>query len=265
MKRSGKMISFGYNDFKVELIDQMGDDASCINAARVSFDKEVAYEIEELTSVSVDRVGRCIPNLNERDSRLIKFLARENHVLPFCHAFASFRIKAPIFVARQLGKHQVGLSWNEVSRRYVDSQPLMWMPDMSEGGWRARAKDKKQGSSDEVIEDGENLYIKQKDAYDTFIKEQDEQELAVIDILRLSGTMYEKLIAEGVCPEQARTVLPQSMFTEWIWSGSLLAFARVYNLRAAPDTQEETRHIAKLIGEKLATFYPNSWKALTNG
>lgn len=215
---------------QVTLIDHMGSDLSVVNAARVSFDKQSSYEY----------VGIAEEALSERDAKLIRYLAKHNHWTPFGHAFASFRVKAPIFVARQLGKHQVGLVWNEVSRRYVDSEPEFYVPD----AWRKRAENVKQGSSDEPVDDNEVC----NGVYDIVID-------AALDI-------YNDLLDYGVCPEQARICLPQSMLTEWVWSGSLAAFARVCKLRLDPHTQKETRDVAEMIEGHMRRLFPVSWDAL---
>lgn len=215
---------------KVELIDTMGSDLSVVNAARVSFDKESKWEIVE--GEWDDEIA-----LSNRDIKLIDYLAKHNHWTPFGHIFASFRIKAPLFVARQLGKHQVGLVWNEVSRRYVDDEPEFYVPD----GWRKRAENVKQGSSDELV------------GVEWYPNHLYEHQLGV----------YKRMLEMGVCPEQARMVLPQSMYTEWIWSGSVAAFARVCNLRIDPHTQMETQNIAIQISTALENKFPHSWKALT--
>ena len=230
---------------KVELIDHMGSDLSVVNAARVSFDKQVQYSVDEYEEMNLPYIYADRPGVREADKKLIRYLAKHNHWTPCGHEFASFRIKAPIFVARQLGKHQVGLVWNEVSRRYVDSEPEFYVPE----SWRKRADNVKQGSSDEPVS---------------------------FDASRLTGFMmanryqfalayYNELLRQGVCPEQARMVLPQSTYTEWVWSGSLAAFARVCKLRLDPHTQYETRLVASLIDEQMATLFPVSWKALTDG
>lgn len=224
----------------VTMIDHMGDDLSVVNAARVSFDKESDWEWGELCEQCNDFHG---PYLSDKDEKLIKYLARHNHWTPFGHAFASFRIKAPIFVARQLGKHQVGLVWNEVSRRYVDDEPEFYSPGKNE--WRKRADNVKQGSSTEIA-DLTGLGSAYSPEY------VNERALLV----------YKRLLDYGVCPEQARMVLPQSMYTEWIWSGSLAAFARVCKLRLDPHTQQETRYIAEEIDQYMAELFPVSWKAL---
>ena len=202
---------------EVELIDKMGSDLTVVNAARVSFGKN-----KEMFEAS--------------DEKLISFLAKHNHWSPFAHCSVQFRIKAPIFVARQLVKHQVGLSWNEISRRYVDYEPEYYIPTL----FRKRAKDKKQGSSNETIE------------YD------------IADTIKNANTTYNDMLDKGIAPELARMVLPQNMMTEWYWTGSLYAFARVCELRCAEDTQEETRIIANSIDVFCNEEFPYSWKYLRN-
>jgi thymidylate synthase (FAD) len=199
----------------VNLIDVMGTDLSVVNAARVSFAK-VSNE------------------LSDKDEKLIKYLAKHNHWSPFGHASLQFRIKAPIFVARQLVKHQVGLVWNEVSRRYVDDEPEFYIPSE----WRLKADDKKQGSSDETIEYNLGSTLE-------FIK-----------------TTYQNMLKANIAPEMARMILPQNLYTEWYWSGSLMAFARVCNLRCKSDTQLETQVIADSIDWHLHQKFPVSWGAL---
>ena len=213
----------------------MGSDLTVVNAARVSFDKESDWE----KGFDNDLEGL----LNYSDEKLIKYLAKHNHWRPFGHATMQFRIKAPVFVARQLVKHQIGLTWNEVSRRYVSNDPSIYYPDT----WRAAASDKKQGSDEEKTVE----WI--KDSYP------DDEDIRV-------GTVYKKaydtLIEGGVAPEQARMVLPQSMFTEWYWSGTLYAFARVCNLRCKPDAQYETRMGTNKIDKVAQDMFPVSWECL---
>ena len=211
---------------KVELIDHMGNDLSVVNAARVSFAKE---------HKEFDNIG---------DTKLIHYLAKHNHWSPFGHASMQFHIKAPVFVARQLVKHQVGLTWNEVSRRYVDDEPEFYIPDE----WRGTAENKKQGSSDEFIDI--NPHGRIIDEYQSALK-------------RTKWT-YEYLMRLGVCPEQARMVLPQSLITEWYWSGTLMAFARVCNLRCKPDSQKETQNVGWDIDRFARKLFPASWRALRN-
>jgi len=206
---------------KIELIDTMGKDLSVVNAARVSYSK---------TKKSFE----------QSDEKLIKYLAEHNHWSPFAHASLQFRIKAPIFVARQLVKHQVGLVWNEVSRRYVDFPPELYKPET----WRGRPKNSKQGS------DGE-------------IKLDQTIEYSMESAMQSCLITYNTLLEKGVAPEQARMVLPQSMMTEWYWSGTLYAFSRICNLRCKPDTQKETRDVADEINKLCDSKFPRSWKALT--
>lgn len=215
---------------KVDLIDKMGTDLSVVNAARVSFDKESSYTHNPYSDLW---------ELSHRDKDLLVYLAKHGHWSPFSHAFASFRIKAPLFVARQLAKHQVGLAWNEVSRRYVDSEPEFYTPIL-----RKRAENVKQGSSDEFPL---NVYYCDN---------------AVSYITERAKLYYIRLLDEGVCPEQARMVLPQSMMTEWIWSGSLYAFSRVCKLRLDSHTQKETREVAEAIDTHMNRSFPHSWEAL---
>lgn len=229
----------------VKLIQTMGSDLTVVNAARVSFAKESAYihcAAGENCQCWGDETLDCdnyYQQLPERDVKLINYLAKHNHWTPFGHCAATFHISAPIFVARQLGKHQVGLVWNEVSRRYVDDEPMFYEPDV----WRKRAPNKKQGSLDEEVP-----------VNPAFLK-------VHMDACR---NTYSKLLEMGVCPEQARMVLPQSMMTEWYWSGTLAAFSRVAKLRLKPDTQLETRLVAEQISEALAWHFPVSWEALSN-
>ncbi len=228
---------------KVELIEQMGSDLTVANAARVSFEKESDWDYSEYCETCNDYHE---PTLKNADAKLIAYLAKHNHWTPFGHCFVSFRIKAPIFVARQLGKHQVGLVWNEVSRRYVSSEPEFYMPTV----WRMKADNVKQGSSDVAVD---TIRWEAADDLPSDVYE---------DALTMCEAAYEALLAGGVCPEQARMVLPQSMLTEWIWSGSLAAFARVARLRLDPHTQYETQVVAKNIDYEMRELYPHSWKAL---
>lgn len=222
-------------------IDHMGSDLSVVNAARVSFDKESDWEwVLKPDAKFIETTRR----LSDRDTKLIHYLAKHNHRSPFAHAFASFRVNAPIFVARQLQKHTVGLAWNEVSRRYVDAEPTFYVPET----WRKRAENVKQGSSDEVLTGLDHDAVDYR--YHTFLSE--------------VRTIYHRwLLVDGICPEQARMVLPQSMMTEWIWSGSVYAFARVYNLRTDPHAQKECQTVAYAIGNELKELFPVSWEALT--
>jgi thymidylate synthase (FAD) len=202
----------------------MGDDISVVNAARVSFGKKSKYECTDLIK------GKW--ELKPADVKLIKYLAKHQHKSPFNHAFATFHVKAPVFVARQLQKHEY-MPWNEISRRYVDSEPEFYKPEH----WRGRSADKKQGSEGVV-----DLKTKPTNEY--------------------ALETYRNLLDDGVAPEQARMVLPQSMITEWYWSGSLYAFAKMCSLRLKEDSQEETRQVATQIYLPMIKAFPVSWKAL---
>jgi thymidylate synthase (FAD) len=201
---------------KVELIDHMGSDLSIVNAARVSFAK-LHEEFDE-----------------KSDTRLINYLAKHNHWSPFGHASMQFHIKAPVFVARQLVKHQIGLTWNEVSRRYVDTEVEFYEPTE----WRLAAENKKQGSSEETVK------------------------YNLAPAHRFAKECYENMLNMGIAPEMARMVLPQSMMTEWYWSGTLYAFARVCNLRCKPDAQKETQNVGWDIDKYARKLFPVSWRAL---
>ena len=206
---------------KVELIDILGNDLTVGHAARVSFDKH--HEI-----------------FTDGDEKLIKYLATHGHWTPFGHPQLQLRISAPVFVARQLVKHQVGLVWNEVSRRYVDSKPMFYLTKE----WRSKAENKKQGSGDKII----NLTS---------------EEWGYIDnAYRWANDSYAMLLKKGVAPEQARMMLPQAMYTEWYWTGSLFAFSRVCRLRLHDDAQLETRELAQQINNLIQPKFPISWRYL---
>ena len=194
----------------------MGSDLSVVNAARVSFAK-VHKKFDE-----------------KSDTGLINYLAKHNHWSPFGHASMQFHIKAPVFVARQLVKHQVGLTWNEVSRRYVNTEVEFYEPTE----WRLAAENKKQGSSEETVK------------------------YSISSAHKFAKQCYENMLNLGIAPEMARMVLPQSMYTEWYWSGTLYAFARVCNLRCKPDAQKETQNVGWGIDKPARKLFPASWHAL---
>ena len=208
----------------VTLMDCMGSDITVANAARVSFGKK---SIAAYTT--------------HKDERLIWYLAKHKHMSPFGHCFASFHVKAPVFVARQLVKHKF-LRWNEVSRRYVDIEPEFYEP----ATYRRKAEDKKQGSSDAMVPSSSTMRSEAKAAL-------------------WAKKAYEQMLEDGVCPEQARMILPQSMMTEWWWSGSLDAFADMCLLRCASDTQQETQEVANKISERMHKLFPVAWLALCKG
>jgi len=212
---------------KATYIDHMGTDLTVANAARVSFGKQSEMDTSDVWGP---------PTLKDKDAKLIQYLAKHKHISPFGHCFASFHIKAPLFVARQLVKHKF-LRWNEISRRYVDSEPEFYVPTE----WRGKSDDKKQGSEGSVDDIRPSL---------------------AWNMVESSKQDYEYLLYKGVCPEQARMVLPQSMMTEWYWSGSLDAFSDMCKLRCAPDTQAETAEVAWAISLKMEDLFPVSWVAL---
>lgn len=251
------------SQIKVDLIDTMGTDLSVVNAARVSFDKESdwVYCCGEFCGDRCEEGGAVeCPTLSDKDTKLIHYLAEHGHYSPFGHCFASVRVHAPVFVARQLVKHKF-LRWNEVSRRYVDAKPEFYTPDV----WRGKAEDKKQGSAGvvEMIcldnETGEQIRpLPYKITGSGRIEEHCQ------DVSRIIFGLYNEMIESGVCPEQARMILPQSMMTTWWWSGSMDAFANMCNLRLKEDTQYETRLVAQQIDKYLSNVWPVSWRALVN-
>ena len=210
------------SNIEVQYIDHMGSDKSVVNAARVSFSKD-NYDEE----------------FNTKDEKLISYLAKHNHWSPFAHNSIQFKITAPIFIARQLVKHQVGGVWNEVSRRYVSYDPTLFVPDL----WRGKPENAKQGSSGKL-----------------------DNQTALFDILEEHHNncliIYKTLLENGVCPEQARMVLPLSSMTDWYWTGSLMFWARVCKQRIDPHSQEEARQVAVLISDHCRKLFPVSWGAL---
>ena len=213
-------------------VNHMGNDLSVVNAARVSFGKKSKLICTNLVLGTYD--------MSKGDKKLINYLAKHKHISPFGHAFASFHVKAPIFVARQLVKHKF-LRWNEISRRYVTDNIEFFYPDT----YRQAADDKKQGSGGTVSDVVGNLSIEKVTAANA-----------------KSMITYQELLDRGVCEEQARMVLPQSTMTEWYWSGSLDAFADMCRLRCKPDTQAETRVVADQINTIMQPLFPVAWKAL---
>ena len=210
----------------VELMNYTPDgDLLVVNAARCSFDKEH----EEFA--------------DGKDDKLIKYLAKHKHVLPFRHPSATLRIVAPICVFRQLGKHQIGFSWSEVARRYISDSPEFHHPL---GCWREKADNVKQGSSPNFIDLGDALDLDE----------------GVDDIHRDALSLYISMIESGVCAEQARMILPQSMITATVTTGTLLAWHHLYNLRTEEHTQEETQVYAKAVWTILSKIFPVSWDAL---
>lgn len=274
------------------LLNAWGDDLTVVDNARVSFSKASEWDFScnqcgmSSETPPAQRCAGCMhvfkKSLKEGDKKLISYLARgmtslefekflsdtsdeslllsegshaardrligmlwqwrntPEHWAPFANGVgAQFHIKIPIFLARQFDKHQVGFVKSEVSRRYIDSEPEFYMPEV----WRARAANVKQGSST-------NTFIYNKD------------DGPVVEYMHLALDAYNNLLAAGVCPEQARMVLPQSMYTEYRWSGSLYGWANVYKQRVDPHAQYEAQLVAKQIGEQMEKLFPVSWKAL---
>lgn len=220
-------------NMSVSLVDYMGSDLSVVNAARVSFAKESDFEYD------YGHDGRVNERLGEKDAKLISYLAKHNHWTPFAHTSLTFRMKAPIFVARQLVKHQVGLVWNEVSRRYVDDEPEFYFPEV----WRGKPVNAKQGSDGSITD--------QKKYQEWFL-----------GVATGALHAYNEAIEEGMAPEQARMVLPQNTMTEWWWTGSVAAFARVCKQRLDPHAQLETQMAVAPINDIIPEHFPVSWKAL---
>lgn len=210
-----------FEDCKVELLETFGDDLTVVNAARVSLHKHV-------------------DTFTEKDTKLIKYLADHEHTSPFFHPQARFRLRMPIWMAREWFRHTIGFSRNEVSRRYVDEPPTFHVPESI----RTRALNKKQGSNDDIHRDNDKLLMMMK--------------RHCIE----TSQLYDALLVEGVCPEQARMILPQNMMTEFIETGSLAAYARLCKLRLGPDSQKEIREIADRVSVMLESKFPASWSVL---
>lgn len=212
-----------FQDCKVELLETFGDDLTVVNAARVS-------------------LGKHVTDFTERDAKLIKYLVEHDHTSPFFHPQVRFRLRMPIWMAREWFRHTIGFARNEVSRRYVDEPPTFHIP----GVLRSRAPNKKQGSQDDVHELSAAYRMKME------------------HLCHMASELYETLLTNGVCPEQARMILPQNMMTEFIETGSLAAYARLCHLRLGDDAQKEIRDVAGMVSAELHKVFPVSWTALTN-
>jgi len=199
-------------------------DLLVVNAARCSFDKQ-HEELDE-----------------DKDEKLIKYLAKHGHLLPFRHPSVTLRIHAPLFVLRQLGKHQVGFSWSEVSRRYITGEPEFYEP----GVWRKRPEDNiKQGSGGALSLQTQEVWKDKSIAVNSNALE-----------------AYHNFLDHGVAPEMARMMLPQSMYTTTVTTGTLLGWYNLYKLRMEEHTQLETQDYAEAIGDILEECFPMSWGAL---
>lgn len=243
-RKKVKVLDNGF----VEYVSHMGDDLTVVNAARVSFAKESDWELQEIKDRS--SYGNAIYpykiKLSDKDVKLIDYLAKHGHWTPFAHPQITFRVKAPIFIRTQLFKHKVGIVENEISRRYVTNEPEFYMPF-----WRAAPTEgAKQGSSGFMFEDEtkNEECLKFDEEYMKFVES--------------SKNLYDSLIQRGVAPEQARGVLPQSTYTEWWWTGSLSAFARVCKLRLEKNAQWEVGEYAMGFSEILKDLFPYSWQKL---
>jgi thymidylate synthase (FAD) len=228
------------NESLVEYIDHMGDDLTVVNSAKVSFDKESIWEtIPSESGETFDELA-----LSQKDTKLINYLAKHDHWSPFAHNAIQLRFTTPVFMARQLVKHQVGGVWNEVSRRYVDTPPAFYCPLQ----WRKRPEGSvKQGS-------GTDLHpMLNKTATDLYMA-----------FLEHADSLYKQFLGMGIAPEQARIMLPISHMTSWYWTGSLAFFHRVYSQRIDDHAQKEAQDIAKKIGSICTELFPVSWKALCN-
>jgi len=209
-----------FEDCKVELLETFGDDLTVVNAARVS-------------------LGKHTDEFTEKDGKLIKYLALHEHTSPFFHPQARFRLKMPIWMAREWFRHTIGFARNEVSRRYVDDPPTFHIPE-----FRTRAPGKKQGSNDDVHVES--------DLFREYLRTQ----------CRNAVNAYNNMLHDNIPPEQARMVLPQNMMTEFIETGSIAAYARLCHLRLGPDAQKEIRIVAGQVAEQLKSKFPVSWAAL---
>lgn len=216
---------------KIEYIDHMGSDLTVVNAARVSFDKH--HEMFDA----------------DKDTKLINYLAKHEHFTPFTHVIITLRVTVPICIANQLKRHQIGLTVNEVSRRYVDSEPDFYFPKK----FGVKAENKKQGAKEDEFITSLTWGSKQQRTPDEFLKEYYDKAL----------WGYNFLLSQGVAPEDARMLLPQAMYTSWYWTGSLAAYARIYKLRINPHAQRQSGEIAIMISNIIEPLFPVSWKALT--
>ena len=238
---SVKVLNVGH----VELVDHMGSDLTVCNAARVSFNKETEWSYDEEAISKINKpiapwVREEFKVLSGKDMFLIDYLAEHNHWTPFAHPQITLRIKAPVSIRTQFFKHKQGFVENEISRRYVSFEPEFYYPK-----WRGKPTGNAKQGSEEFLKETKNL----NSAYEK--------------LLDLARYQYAFLLQEGVAPEQARFVLPQSMYTEWYWTGSLAAYARFYKQRINTQAQWEIRKYAKMIGELVQPLFPISWKALT--
>jgi len=239
-KKKVKVLDNGF----VEYVSHMGDDITVVNAARVSFAKESDWEYGD---VKIEKYGTTSKKqLGDKDQKLIDYLAKHNHWTPFAHPQITFRVKAPIFIRTQLFKHKVGIVENEVSRRYVTFEPEFYTPF-----WRTAPTNGAKQGSDKFLCDEESL------AHECGNLDRD-----YMNFVESAKEFYTTLLKMGIAPEQARGVLPQSAYTEWWWTGSLSAFARVCKLRSESHAQWEIQQYANGFSEILKDLYPYCWSKL---
>ena len=245
---------------KAEYVNHMGDDLAVVNAARVSFDKTSEWlpsgAPSDYPGVVYQTVNGHPVNLKEADAKLISYLARHNHWTPFAHTSITLRMQAPLPIRTQCFKHKFGFVENEESRRYISGDPRVFYPKV----WRRAADNVKQGSSEEPC-DTKIEWMFYGNEYESRNVSADE---IYNDVTGYAVFAYERLIKMGVCPEQARFVLPQGVEVQWIWTGSLAAYARFYRQRTDPHAQKETQELARMVGEIIQPLFPVSWKALTH-
>lgn len=227
---------------QVEYVCHSGSDLLVVDAARASFGKQSEWEV---TGPEHDITVK----LSAKDTKLIHFLAREKHMLPFRHPTVTLRCRAPLFVARQLGKHQAGMSWSEESRRYITTEPEFYWPNK----WRKKADNVKQGSSDEEVPTPRMAVSRWADSPGLCNPK---------EVIELVEMMYKVMLDDGVAPELARMVLPQNMMITWVWTGTLLAWNHMIKERTAPTTQRETQEFARMVEQIMNDLYPVSMEAL---
>lgn len=240
---------------KAELLDSMGDDLAVVDAARVSFNKKSEWakfnctDCENAVQFACEEGCACIADgaqmqktLKGPDKKLIEYLAKYDHWTPFAHTALKFRCSAPVPIRTQAFKHKIGMVENEESRRYISSTPEIFIPEF----FRAKPEGSiKQGSAG--VHPMNNLLLAE---YETCVEN--------------CVSQYESMIAVGVCPEQARFILPQGAIVNWIWTGNLVSFANFYNKRTEATAQYEVKVLAESVGEKIKQLFPVSWEALTN-
>ena len=223
---------------KAEYLYHSGNDLAVVNAAKVSFDRSDAEWISDELAALLQAAGEDVRS----HPRLIRYLAKHDHWTPFAHNSISLRMAAPVPIRTQCFKHKQGFVENEESRRYIDSRPELFIPDEFRN---APTNGAKQGSAGKHHASG---------AWRTVYRDRCE---SMIDL-------YTSMIDDGVCPEQARFVLPQGCIVNWIWTGNLYSYANFYNKRTDAHAQKEIQDLAKIVGDIVGPLFPVSWKELTS-